>query len=203
MLFKRPNSKREGLPAGQRPIDRILRWGVDHPTIGGPIPRRDLANWVLMIEGEVEQPVKLNWTDFLQYPRVELVRDFHCVEGWSVLNCKWEGVSVKHIIDVVKPKPDAKFVTFECEDYYSTSLPVETLLAEEAILAYRLNGEELADELGGPLRLFVPDKYAYKSAMWLKRIKFTIKKETGYWEENGYSDSADVWKNDRYSRWRL
>ncbi|MFH0897718.1 MAG: molybdopterin-dependent oxidoreductase [Candidatus Bathyarchaeota archaeon] len=73
----------------------------------------------------------------------------------------------------------------------------------EAILAYRLDGKDLEDELGDPLRLFVQDKYAYKSAMWLKRIKFISKRELGYWESKGYSDSADVWKNDRFSRWRL
>jgi DMSO/TMAO reductase YedYZ molybdopterin-dependent catalytic subunit len=100
----------------------------------------------------------------------------------------------------VKPKENAKFVTFECADGYTTSLSLEELSGDDIILAYKLNGQFLEEGLGAPLRLVVPSKYAYKSAMWITRVKFTSKKEMGYWESRGYSDTADVWKNDRFSR---
>ncbi|MEM2889679.1 MAG: molybdopterin-dependent oxidoreductase [Candidatus Bathyarchaeia archaeon] len=83
---------------------------------------------------------------------------------------------------------------------YATSPFLQELLKTKVLLAYKLDGEFLEEGLGKPLRLVVPDKYAYKSAMWLTRIKFTKEKELGYWESRGYSDSADVWKNDRYSK---
>jgi len=126
--------------------------------------------------------------------------DFHCVEGWSVLKCRWEGVRFTSLIDLVKPKATAKYATFECADGYTTSLTLEELSGDDVVLAYKLNGNYLEDDIGALMRLVVPSKYAYKSAMWITRIKFTSRKEMGYWEVRGYSDTADVWKNDRFSK---
>ncbi len=192
--------KNEKTPPGQTPIKQLLRWGKDHPTIGVPIPKVDLNKWSLTIDGEVEKLVKLSWNDFLKLPIVESTSDFHCVEGWSVMNCRWEGVRFKTIVELVKPKVTAKCVSFECADGYTTSLLLEELSGENVLLAHRLNGKELEEGFGFPLRLVVPDKYAYKSAMWITRIKFTSEKELGYWEDRGYSDAADVWKEDRFSK---
>jgi len=193
------DSKRKGLPPGQKPIKRLLRWGKDHPTIGGPVPKIDLKKWILTIEGEVKKPIKLNWNNLLKLPTVESVSDFHCVEGWSVLGLKWEGIRFKHIVKIVEPEDTVKFVYFECADGYTTCLPLEELLGDNILVAYKLDGKYLEEGIGAPLRLVVPDKYAYKSAMWITRIKFASKKEIGYWESRGYSDTADVWKNDRFS----
>jgi DMSO/TMAO reductase YedYZ molybdopterin-dependent catalytic subunit len=200
MSSRNHGDKPKGLPPGQTPIKRILRWGKDHATIGGSVPKIDLRNWALKIDGEVEESLRLSWSGFLELPKVGSVSDFHCVEGWSVLDCRWEGVSFKHIMDLVKPKETAKFVSFYCADGYATSLSLKELSGENILLAYKLDGKNLEEDLGGPLRLIVPDKYAYKSAMWITRIKFTSKKEIGYWENRGYSDTANVWKNDRFSR---
>ena len=194
------SKEQEDLPPGQVAIKRLLRWGKEHPTIGGSVPKIDLESWILVIDGEVEKPLKLNWNDVLDLPKIESVSDFHCVEGWSVLGLRWEGVRFKDLVKLVKPKKKAKFATFECADGYATSLSLEELSRENALLAYRLDGKELEESLGFPLRLVVPEKYAYKSAMWIKRIKFTLEKEPGYWESRGYSDTADVWKNDRLSK---
>lgn len=144
--------------------------------------------------------MRLNWDEFLRLPKGESLSDFHCVEGWSVLGCRWEGVRFKSLIDLVKPRATAKSVTFECADGYTTSLTLEELSGDDVVLAYKLNGNYLEDDIGAPVRLVVPSKYAYKSAMWITKIKFTSKKEMGYWEVRGYSDTADVWKNDRFSR---
>ncbi|MEM3726744.1 MAG: molybdopterin-dependent oxidoreductase [Candidatus Bathyarchaeia archaeon] len=192
--------KRKSLPPGQKPIKQHLRWGKDHPTIGIPVPKIDLESWILVVDGEVEKPLRLGWNDIQEFPKIELVSDFHCVEGWSVLGCRWEGIRFKYIVNLVKPKENAKFVTFYCADGYTTSLSLEELLKDNVLLAYKLDGKFLEEGLGAPLRLVVPDKYGYKSAMWLTRIKFTSKKELGYWESRGYSDSADVWKNDRFAK---
>jgi len=200
MSSKEEESKRGSLPPGQVAIKRLLRWGKEHSTISGSVPKIDLASWVLVIDGEVERPLKFNWNDILKLPKVETISDFHCVEGWTVLGLRWEGVRFKHLVELVKPKKTAKFVSFECADGYTTSLSLEELLGEDVLLAYKLDGKELEEGLGFPLRLVVPDKYAYKSAMWITRIKFTSEKELGYWESRGYSDTADVWKNDRFSR---
>ena len=192
--------ERGKLPPGQRPIRNLLRWGIDHPGIAGCTPKIDLNTYVLEITGEVENPVILNWVEVLKLPKVDSVSDFHCVEGWSVLDCEWEGIRFSEIINLVKPRENAKFVTFLCADGYMASLSTEELSGEDVVLAYGLNGKPLEEGIGFPLRLVVPEKYAYKSALWVIRITFTVKKELGYWERLGYSDTADVWTNDRYAR---
>jgi DMSO/TMAO reductase YedYZ molybdopterin-dependent catalytic subunit len=192
--------KDKQLPPGQFQIKKHLRWGVDHPTIPkAAVPKINLDTYMLTIEGEVEKPQSLSWEDIQKLPTTEAVSNFHCVEGWSVLDNKWQGTPFKHIIAIAKPKKTAKYATFECADGYTTSLSLEELSKDNVLLATKLNGNNLEESMGFPIRLIVPDKYAYKSAMWIKKIKFTEKKELGYWEKRGYSDTADIWKNDRFS----
>jgi DMSO/TMAO reductase YedYZ molybdopterin-dependent catalytic subunit len=188
------------LPPGQHEIKKILKWNIDHPGIVRDNPIIGLENWKLTVDGEVEKPIELSWQDFLKIPSIETRSDFHCVEGWSVPDCRWYGVKFTTLIDTVKPKKEAKYIFFKCLDGYTTSLDLIDLLQENVLLAYRLNGKSLEVSLGGPLRLVVPVKYAYKSAMWVKQIYFTKVKELGFWEKRGYSDTASVWENDRYSR---
>jgi len=102
---------------------------------------------------------------------------------------------------LVKPLDTAQAVTFECADSYTTSLFREELKGDDVLLACKLNGEVLEEGYGFPVRLVVPSKYAYKSALWVVHVRFTRGKELGFWERRGYSDSADVWKNDRFRRY--
>jgi DMSO/TMAO reductase YedYZ molybdopterin-dependent catalytic subunit len=201
MLFRRKKGEekpRERMPPNQRPIKAILGWGIDHPGITSRLPYIDKASWSLTVEGEVENALKLNWDEFMKLPQATSVSDFHCVESWSVLDCRWEGVLFKTLVERVKPKPAGKYVWFECTDGYTTSLPLDDLMDDDVILAHRLNDEDLPQSLGGPMRLVVPKKYAYKSPMWLTKITFMTEKRLGYWESGIYSDRADPWKNDRY-----
>jgi len=116
------------------------------------------------------------------------------------VDCKWEGVHIRAIEQLVKPKAVAKAVTFECADSYNTSLFREELYGDDVLLAYKLNGKELEEGYGFPVRLVVPNKYAYKSALWVVHLQFTRNKTLGFWERRGYSDNADVWKNQRFNR---
>jgi len=193
-------SENKKLPPDQTATNRILVWGTDHPGITSTNPQIALENYTLTVDGEVENPVKMSWNDFMKLPKTVSVSDFHCVEGWSVLNCKWEGVRISEIEKIVKPKAVARAVMFECTDNYTTSLFREELAGGDALLAYKLNDRMLEEGLGAPVRLVVPNKYAYKSALWVLRLRFTRGKELGFWERRGYSDSADVWKNDRFNR---
>jgi len=185
---------KEKLPPGQRAVSRIFLRHI------GSVPKLEPQNWSLVVDGEVERPLTLKWNNLLSLPTVVRISDFHCVEGWSVFNNRWEGVAFKTIVEKVAPDEDARYVFFTCDDGYTTSLQLRDLLDDDVLLAYRLNGKPLQPENGAPLRLIVSKKYAYKSAMWLRRITFTSKPELGYWESRGYSDTADPWKNDRYSR---
>ncbi len=192
--------KKENLPPGQHEIPALLRWNIDHPGIVRENPKFEPEKWRLTVDGEVENPVQLSWQALLRLPASESVSDFHCVEGWSVGSLKWYGVKFSILAQTVEPAEEARHVFFRCADGYTTSLGLDDLLKDNVLLAYKLNGEYLQTPYGGPLRLVVPDKYAYKSAMWIERITFTKEKELGYWEKRGYSDTADVWKNERFSR---
>ncbi|MGA9387811.1 MAG: molybdopterin-dependent oxidoreductase, partial [Candidatus Bathyarchaeia archaeon] len=198
MSSDRENPKRRKLPPGQAPIKQLLRWGTDHPGITRSNPKIDLKTYSLVIDGEVEGPIRLSWEQIKKLLRSESISDFHCVEGWSVLSCRWEGIKFNQVVDLVKPKETAKSATFECADGYTTSLTLDELSHDNVLLAYKLDGRQLEEGYGFPLRLVVPDKYGYKNALWVTRIRFTSVKEKGYWEKKGYSDTADVWKNDRF-----
>jgi DMSO/TMAO reductase YedYZ molybdopterin-dependent catalytic subunit len=197
---KDPQKTEEKLPPGQAPIRRLLRWGIDHPGIARENPKIDLETYSLTVDGEVQKPLKLSWNDVLKLPKIKSTSDFHCVEGWSVLNCEWEGIRFREFVSLAKPKGSASFVTVECADGYTTSLSMQELSGDDVLFAYALDGKPLEEGFGFPLRLVVPDKYGYKSALWVTHIKFTSKKELGYWEKRGYSDTADIWKNDRFAR---
>ena len=186
-------SQRSRIPPGQ------------HETRGFPVlhvgeaPEFDAATWRLEVEGLVENPLSLPHEEVRALPRVVSVSDFHCVTGWSRLDARWEGVPFRELIARARPLPQARYATIECDGGYSTSLPLEELIADDVLLAYRLDGQELAPEHGHPLRLVVPAKYAYKAAKWARRVRLTERQELGYWELRRYSNTADPWTQDRYS----
>jgi len=192
--------KNNKLPPGQHEISALLRWNVDHPGIVPENPEFDPEKWKLTVDGEAENPLRFSWHDFLDLPAVETTSDFHCVEGWSVKNLRWYGVRFDTMVQIARPNQAARSVFFRCSDGYTTSLNIEDLLKDDVLLAYKLNDQHLDITIGGPLRLVVPEKYAYKSAMWIERITFAKKKELGYWEKRGYSNTADVWENDRLAK---
>jgi DMSO/TMAO reductase YedYZ molybdopterin-dependent catalytic subunit len=165
----------------------------------GAIPRFDPKTWDFVVEGLVRNPLRLTYKEFLKLPKVISLSDFHCVTGWSKLDNRWEGVAVKIISDMVKPLKEVKFVTVVAERGYTTSLPLDDLLDDDVLLAYKLDGNPLEPRHGGPLRLVVPKKYAYKSAKWVRKLRFTKEQELGYWEKRGYSNTANPWKEDRYT----
>jgi len=196
--MKKQDHEKNDLPPNQIPIPSILRWGIDHPGISRSLPKVAKEDWRLIIDGEVDNSLTFSLNDFLKLPQIESESDFHCVEGWSVMKQKWGGVRFLEIVNLANPKKTVEYVLFTCYDDYTTSLPLSVLMGGDILLANKLNGEELSQPLGGPVRLIVPQKYAYKSAMWVSRITFLIRDRLGYWERGGYSNTADPWKNDRY-----
>ncbi len=176
------------------------RLTTDFPILHfGQVPEFDMGTWDFRVEGLVENPVRLTYDEFLSLEKTVSVSDFHCVTGWSRFDNKWGGVRFSDIAKLVSPKKNAAFVTIECDGGYTTSLPIADLMEPDVIFAYGFNGEPLEPAHGGPLRLVVPKKYAYKCAKWVRRVVFTHDQELGFWEQRGYSDSADPWKEERYS----
>jgi len=181
------------LPPGQREVRKWPRLDL------GIVPRFDPATWDLRVDGEVDSPLRLDYAAFEALPSVRTTSDFHCVTGWTTYDNAWEGVTIREIAARAKARPSARFVTFSCGDGYTTSHPLSVLLEDGVILAYRWDGQDLSNPHGGPVRLLVPKRYAYKSAKWVRQLTFTVEEELGYWEVRGYSNTADPWTEDRYS----
>lgn len=184
---------RPRVPPGQIRTDR---WPVLH---AGTVPTELTAErWSLSVHGEVERPTTLTYRDLLAFPQKELVCDVHCVTSWTRLGMRWKGVPFSVVADAVTPRPTVRFVVMECEQGFTTSLPYEALRDEDVLLAHSVEGVPLPAEHGGPVRMLVPKRYFYKSAKWLRGLKFVRDDEPGFWEVRGYSNIADPWSETRY-----
>lgn len=190
-----PDTRRANrIPPGQV---RTRKWPVLHAT---EVPSIPMSEWRLTVDGLVERPLKFNWEEFQALPRVKIFADFHCVTRWSRLGNLWEGVSVRHLLQLAGVKPQAKYVIAGGYDTaWTTNLPLEEFEKEDALVADRHDGESLHPDHGGPARLIVPRLYAWKSAKWLKRITLVKRDQPGYWEELGYHNYGDPWREERYT----
>jgi DMSO/TMAO reductase YedYZ molybdopterin-dependent catalytic subunit len=171
-------------------------WPVLHY---GGVPRTDLATWDLRLYGLVAQPQRFTYEQFRALPLTQVQSDIHCVTRWSLLDSVWEGVSFRHLASLVKPLPEARFVMAHCEHGYTTSIPLDVLLDDDVLLCTKRDGQDLSPEHGWPLRLFVPKRYFWKSAKWLRALEFLAEDRLGFWEQAGYNNSADPWLEERFS----
>lgn len=207
--FRRNEEEQMARDQGRLPPGQSLtnRFPVLHY---GPIPRTNLDTWSLRIYGQVEKPVELSWEEFNQLPRKQISIDLHCVTHWSKLDTTWEGVSVRDMIErgVFKPLSEALFVMQHAEMGFTVNLPLDIVLAGNFLLATHFNGEPISAEHGYPLRgvvgaipgrddLFTP--YLWKGAKWLRGLEFMKEDRPGFWEQAGYHNQADAWKEERYA----
>jgi DMSO/TMAO reductase YedYZ molybdopterin-dependent catalytic subunit len=191
-----PDTRRaERLPPGQ---SRTRKWPVLDAS--GP-PAIDLTRWTFRLFGRVGRDVSWNWEEFQQLPRVKVFSDFHCVTRWSRLGNVWEGVSTRELVrQAGGAQPDAKFVlAYGYDGGWTTNLPVEDFLAEDALVALLHDGEPITAEHGGPARLIVPRLYAWKSAKWVAAVELLDRDRAGFWEKNGYHMHGDPWLEERYN----
>jgi DMSO/TMAO reductase YedYZ molybdopterin-dependent catalytic subunit len=193
-IFESPRQEPR-LPPGQIRTDK---WPVLHY---GNVPRIDLDAWDLRVFGLVERPARWTWTEFQTLPRVQVRSDIHCVTRWSRFDNLWEGVSLQELLRRVGPQGAARFALVHAEQGYITNLPLSELKHDDVLLADRHDGKPLEPEHGWPLRLVVPRRYFWKSAKWIRAIELVADDRPGFWEQNGYHNEADPWKEERYSDW--
>jgi DMSO/TMAO reductase YedYZ molybdopterin-dependent catalytic subunit len=123
----------------------------------------------------------------------------HCVTGWSTLDNTWTGVPFRVLAEKAGVKPDAKWVIAHCEHGYTSDLSLDAMLQDDVLVAWAHDGQDLTPEHGYPLRLVVPQRYAWKSAKWLRGLELTAHNTRGFWEVRGYHIHADPWREERYS----
>lgn len=207
-IFKRKDNeeraRKEGrLPPGQAATEKfpVLHYG--------PVPSFNPATWDLRIWGEVNEQRRWNWSEFNQLPRRKLFMDIHCVTRWSKFDTTWEGVSLRTLVEqgLVQLKPTARYLMQHAEYGFTVNIPLEVALGENFLLATHYDGQPLTPDHGYPLRgvvgyiqgrddLITP--YFWKGAKWLRGLEFMAQDRPGFWEQAGYHNEADVWKEERF-----
>lgn len=175
----------------------------------GPVPMFNPATWDFRVWGEVEQEKRWNWEEFNQLPRSTTKMDIHCVTRWSKVDTSWEGVSVRTLVDsgLIKIKPGATHVLQHAEYGFTVNLPLEVVLQENFLLATHFEGEPISPDHGYPLRGvvgYIPSQkdletpYLWKGAKWLRSLEFMPRDKPGFWEQAGYHNRANVWREERF-----
>ena len=163
----------------------------------GPEPKVDINTWTIRVFGLVDKEVTLDWQQFSALPWQMLDADFHCVTQWSALDQTWEGVALSDLVALAGVSPESKFVMAHCFGGYSTNLPLDIAL-DEGFLAHKQDGQPLGKSHGWPLRLIVPSLYGWKSAKWVNGIELMAEDSPGFWEQRGYHNNGDPWKEERF-----
>ena len=177
---------------GARVWGRAIK-GWRYNTVEKPVPNFDREEYRLVVDGMVERPLTLTYSELRALPAIRQVSDFHCVEGWGVDDVQWDGVRLQTIIDLVRPTSTAKYVTFHSlGDLYRDSLSMQQARLPDALVAYDMDGEPLRVDHGLPLRLVMPRMFGYKGPKWLTRIEFVDDQDTGYWEARGWRMDAFI-----------
>jgi DMSO/TMAO reductase YedYZ molybdopterin-dependent catalytic subunit len=180
------------LPPGQYFTER-------YPVLHvGDVPTVDISTWTLRVFGLVEHELELSWDQLREFPNVEVVVDIHCVTKWSKFDMHWTGAQVRDVFDAAGVKPNATHVVQHAEFGYTTNTPLAEMLAENAIIAWAVDGAPLPAEHGGPVRMVIPRLYFWKSAKWLRELELLDHDQPGFWERNGYHNIGDPWLEQRY-----
>ncbi|HEY9076273.1 MAG TPA: sulfite oxidase-like oxidoreductase [Anaerolineaceae bacterium] len=208
-MLRRKRDEEHFRQAGRMPPGQSLtnKFPVLHY---GPVPPFNPATWTFRVWGEVEKSLVLTWDEFNQLPRTHLVMDIHCVTAWSKMDTAWEGVSVRTLVEqgVIKPLPTARYVLQHAEYGFTANLPIEVVLQENFLLATHFDGQPLTPDHGYPLRGVVgaiPGRsdlatpYLWKGAKWLRGLEFMTHDRLGFWEQAGYHNEADIWKEQRFA----
>ncbi len=173
----------------------------------GPTPRVDTATWEFTIQSSSangsergsETLGSWDWDALNALPQTDFHTDIHCVTKWSKLDTDWRGVTIDTLFEDAGITDPDDFVMAFCDGGYTTNLPVEDIVDGKGLLAHTYDGEPLAPEHGGPVRLLVPHLYFWKSAKWVRGLKFMDEDAPGFWEGYGYNMYGDPWREQRYT----
>jgi DMSO/TMAO reductase YedYZ molybdopterin-dependent catalytic subunit len=176
-------------------------------------PKVDLDSWTLTIEGMVNQPIELSYSDLKNMTKYEVPATLECAgdkrslfkkkaQGnqfglGAISHAVWGGIRLKDVFDKTGISPNATEIVFKGLDFgqrkdmqepvsFERSLPLEKGIHPDTLLAYEMNGEQLPNKHGFPLRLIVPGWYAVASVKWLNKIKLIDKPFMGPFQSIDY-----------------
>lgn len=156
----------------------------------------DIEKYKLKITGLVEEEKEYTYKEIINKQPYSKVITLNCVEGWSV-TILWEGIILRELLEESSPLPTANTIIFYAEDGYSTSFPIEYIMEQDLLLAYKMNNATMVPERGFPFQLVAEDKWGYKWIKWITEIEFSNNEDyKGFWEQRGYSNTGNL--NERF-----
>ena len=185
--------------AGRLPPGQHLT--TDFPVLtAGPTQHTPLDRWSFSLEKEGRSLATWSWADFGALPQTESVVDIHCVTRWTKFDTRWRGVSVDNLLRAAGlEQPPTQFVMAYCDGGYTTNLPIADLIDGKAMVATHFEEMPLPAVHGGPARILVPHLYFWKSAKWVRGLRFVDADEPGFWESLGYHIYGDPFREQRYA----
>jgi DMSO/TMAO reductase YedYZ molybdopterin-dependent catalytic subunit len=198
---------------GERGRRRAIKLGIDparlppgqSPTTKFPVltvgPNADVPRdrWLLSVHGAVEAPFVLGWDDLMALEQIDVTCDIHCVTRWSKFDTRWRGVLVRALLERARPRPHATHVMVHSHGGYTTNVPLDALLDDDVLVAHTFDGAPLEPGHGGPARLLLPSRYFWKSAKFVSALELMDGDRPGFWEDNGYHNDGDPWREERHS----
>ncbi len=153
----------------------------------------DIENYQLEITGLVENPMSYSYDEVIEgYQNYKKAVTLYCVEGWDT-TILWEGVLVSDLLAEAGPLPGAQVVIFHAYDGYTTSLPLDYIIDNDILMAYKMNEIVMPPERGFPFELVAESKWGYKWIKWVTAIELSDDVNyRGYWEDRGFSNTADL-----------
>jgi DMSO/TMAO reductase YedYZ molybdopterin-dependent catalytic subunit len=153
----------------------------------------DIENYRLQITGLAAKPTSYTYDEVLgDFDNHKKVVRLNCVEGWAV-NILWEGVLVRDLLEKAGPLPEARTVIFHAYDGYTTSFPIEYIMDNDILMAYKMNDVTIPPERGFPFQLVAESKWGYKWIKWITKIELSDDVDyQGFWESRGYSNEGDL-----------
>jgi DMSO/TMAO reductase YedYZ molybdopterin-dependent catalytic subunit len=161
-------------------------------SVTDSVDRVEPAGYRLSVKGLVNRPGSFGLAELAKLPQTRLVKEFHCVTGWTVPNVVWTGVALPDLLDAVGVRPGAggvRFTSFDGE--YTESLTLAQARRRDIIVATGMQNKPVSHDHGGPVRMYVAPMYGYKSTKWLQSIELVDRPKRGYWEVRGYD--VDAW----------
>jgi len=164
-------------------------------SIKGP-QHVDIDSYRLEITGLVGNPLSYTYDEVIEdNDNYKKVVRLNCVEGWAV-NILWEGVKVEDLLKDVETLPEANTIIFHAYDGYTTSFPIEYVIGNDILMAFKMNEVTIPPERGFPFQLVAESKWGYKWIKWITKIELSDDPEyRGYWESRGYSNDGDLNKS--------
>ena len=174
---------------------------TDFPVLtAGPTQHTPVDQWSFSLEKEGSPLSTWSWADFGALHQTEVMVDIHCVTRWTKFDTRWRGVSFDDLLRAAGlERPPTLFVMAHCDGGYTTNLPIADLIDGKAMVATHFDGMPLPAVHGGPARLLVPHLYFWKSAKWVRSIRFIAADQPGFWESFGYHIHGDPFREQRYA----